>query len=72
MRSGFPGGSVCLTPGIKNEQVNAFWHWLVSQYEPGSGVKVLGTDHLGAQNQNNYWIVNEEVSSNNIFVDLFL
>lgn len=62
IRAGFPGGSVTFGPGVKNEQVNSFWHWLVSNYESGSGIKVLTTDHLGAQKQNNYWIVNEEVS----------
>ena len=61
IRSGFPGGSVTFAPGIKNEQVSAFWRWLVSQYEPRSGVKVYNTDHLGVQVKDNYWILGGEV-----------
>lgn len=70
IRSGFPGGSVTFAPGIKNEQVSAFWHWLVSQYEPGSGVKVYNTDHLGAQVKDNYWILDGEVRLSSFNISL--
>ena len=60
LRRGFPGGSVSFWPGIKNEHVNGYWHWLVGQYDPAEGVKLYGTSHLG-QHEDNYWVLSEEV-----------
>lgn len=60
LRRGFPGGSVSFWPGIKNEHVNGYWHWLVGQYDPAEGVKLYGANHLG-QHEDNYWVLSEEV-----------
>ena len=60
LRRGFPGGSVSFMPGVKNEHVNGYWHWLVGQYDPAEGVRLYGTNHLG-QHEDNYWVLSEEV-----------
>ena len=60
LRRGFPGGSISFWPGIKNEHVNGYWHWLVGQYDPAEGVKLYGASHLG-KHEDNYWILSEEV-----------
>ena len=51
LRHGFPGGSVSLMPGVKNEHVNGYL---------AEGVQLYGTNHLG-QHEDNYWVLSEEV-----------
>jgi len=58
LRHGFPGGSVSFLPGVKNEHVTGYWHWLVGQYDP-AGVRLYGTNHLG-QHEDNYWVLSEQ------------
>ena len=53
VRRGFPG-SVSFAPGVKNEQIGMFWHWLVGQYDPAEGIKLYGTSLFGCH-QDNYW-----------------
>lgn len=59
VRRGFPG-SVSFAPGVKNEHISAFWHWLVGQYDPAEGIKLYGTTHFG-YHPDNYWVLSEEV-----------
>ena len=59
VRRGFPG-SVSFAPGVKNEHISAFWHWLVGQYDPAEGIKLYGTTHFGCH-PDNYWVLSEEV-----------
>ena len=59
VRREFPG-SVSFAPGVKNEHISAFWHWLVGQYDPTEGIKLYGTSHFGCH-PHNYWVLSEEV-----------
>ncbi|KXJ27601.1 Uncharacterized protein K02A2.6 [Exaiptasia diaphana] len=62
-RGSFPGGSLSFAPGIKNDEIQEYWRWLVTQYDPDAVIKVWETTILGMQKeQEGYWILNNEVA----------
>ena len=57
VRKRFPNSSMAFAPGVKNDDVQEYWRWVVSNYDKDVGVKVLQTQYLGPQQHSNYWIL---------------